>query len=325
LKKISSILLIFITLGNVVVASANADDKDAKAKTDIYIKYVYDKLSFKKIQRLSYDVFSKAYYGYLNLKEAGKISGNMPLSICDFSLSSNLKRFWVIDVAKKKVLHNTLVAHGSGTGEEYATRFSNIHDSHQSSLGFYTTGETYMGDNGYSLKLHGQDGAFNNNAFDRAIVMHGADYVSHTFAGANNRIGRSHGCPALPRDICETIINRIQNGSVLFIYHPTKAYLKNSYWLNNKINHLPAEADYILDMLQPKIVNAKWIEYGTAKDSIQNNRFLTTNAAMDTSKKFLQIKDNNNNNNLQQNNIPKQETPKPATDVELRKEFLYMK
>jgi L,D-transpeptidase catalytic domain len=243
------------------------NDEQALSKTDKYIHFVYDKLSFKKMQKLNYETFSKAFYGYLNLKEAGKVSGNQLLTICDFSLSSNLKRCWVIDVAKKKVLFNTLVAHGMGSGEEYATKFSNIHESHQSSLGFYSTGETYMGDNGYSLKLNGLDGIFNNNAFDRAIVIHGADYVSTTFASANNRLGRSHGCPALPREVAEAIINKIQNGSIVFVYHPTKAYIKNSYWLNNSISHLPEEADY-LDLLQPKNTNPRWVAMAASRDSV---------------------------------------------------------
>ncbi len=242
-----------------LVAYAKPDgiQENISNKTERYIKFVYDKISFKKINKLKYETFAKAFFGYLNLKEAGKVHGNAILSICDFSLSSNEKRLWVLDLHKKKVLFNTLVAHGAGSGEEFATKFSNIEESHQSSLGFYTTGEIYMGDNGYSLKLHGQDGNWNNKAFDRAIVMHGADYVDPNFAVNNNRLGRSHGCPAIARSLAEPIINRIANGHVLFIYHPTKAYLKTSYWLTNKINNLPQEADY-LDLIMPEPSQNKW-------------------------------------------------------------------
>jgi hypothetical protein len=213
---------------------------------------VYDKIQFKKINKLDYKVFHQAYYGYLNLKEAGKVHGNAPLIVCDFSLSSNKKRMWIIDLQKKKILWNNLVAHGRGSGEDFATRFSNIHESHQSSLGFFTTGELYMGENGLSCKLHGQDGNFNNNAFDRAVVMHGSDYVSDQYAKANNRIGRSFGCPAIPREITEAVLKKIANGSVLFIYHPTRNYLNSSYWLNNRIGHLPQEANF-LDLIRPEL------------------------------------------------------------------------
>jgi hypothetical protein len=182
-----------------------------------------------------------------------------------------------------------------------------------------------MGDNGYSLKLHGQDGVYNNNAFDRAIVMHGADYVSNSFASANNRIGRSHGCPALPREVNDAVLSKIQNGAVLFIYHPTKAYLKASYWLNNKVANLPSEADYVLDMLQPKNTNPKWVEYGTAKDSINNTRLLvkqpkladTTANKANVAKPVLEAKITPN--------PASQSMPKPTQDAEVRKEFLYIK
>ncbi len=254
---------------NVLAGPVNENSNTAvsKNKTDRYIKYVYDKISFKKINRLSYEAFSKAYYGYLNLKEAGKLYGNALLTVCDFSLSSNTKRMWVIDVVRKKVLFNSLVAHGSGSGEEYANRFSNVPESHTSSLGFYQTGVTYQGENGYSLKLHGLDNGFNSNAFARDIVIHGADYVSTSFANSNNRIGRSHGCPALPRELTEPIISKIANGSCLFIYHPSKNYIKSSFWLNNTVGNLPQEAD-LLDVLAPnKVEPNKWL----AADTIANN------------------------------------------------------
>lgn len=237
----------------------NENENVQSSKTDRYIKYVYDKIKFPKNHKLKYDAFQAGYYGYLNLMEAGKISQGATLSICDFTMSSNEKRLWVIDVKSKKVLFNSLVAHGQGTGEEYAINFSNINDSHQSSLGFYTTAETYEGSNGYSLKLNGVDGVFNNNAYDRAIVIHGADYVCEQYAKDNKRIGRSHGCPALPRDLAPKIIDRIKGGDCLFIYSNSKQYLKNSYWLKNKINNLPQEAD-MMDLNIPSKTNPRYVE-----------------------------------------------------------------
>jgi L,D-transpeptidase catalytic domain len=256
LKKVLHILFILV-ITSFASKADNNNTLNTKAKTEAFIKYTYNKLSFKKVNKLSIAAFTKAYYGYLNLKEAGKIKGNALLTICDFTLSSNVKRLWVIDVQKKKIIFNSLVAHGMGSGEEYATKFSNTPDSHQSSLGFYTTGDTYIGDNGLSLKLNGIDGLYNNNAFERAIVIHGADYVNAGFAAANNRLGRSHGCPALPRDLCEPIITKIANGSCLFIYHTQKDYNKNSYWLNNRIENLPKEAE-LMDILMPENTASKW-------------------------------------------------------------------
>ena len=258
-----------------------------QSKVERYIKFTFDKIKFNKVNKLSFAAFRNGFYGYLNMIEAGKINAGSLLSICDFTLSSNVKRLWVIDIKNKKVLFNTLVAHGMATGEEFATSFSNIEESHQTSLGFYTTGETYDGNNGYSLKLNGVDGSFNNKAYDRAIVIHAAEYVSREFAEANKRIGRSHGCPALPVEVAPKIIDKIKNGSCLFIYHNTKSYLTSSYWLRNKIKQLPQEADK-MDLQINAFNNPRYVESNesnktTDNDVINNNSI--SNATPSSEKK----------------------------------------
>lgn len=193
---------------------------------------LYQSISFENTNKLQFDVFAKALLGFENLKKAGKLNEEAHLlTICDFSLSSNTKRLWVIDTEQRKVLFNSLVAHGKNTGEEFATNFSNTESSLQSSMGFYITESTYNGDNGYSLKLLGMDRGFNDAAYKRAVVMHGADYVSDEFAAAHKRIGRSWGCPAIPRSLTEPIINTIKGKNCLFIYYPDENYLSSSEWL----------------------------------------------------------------------------------------------
>lgn len=193
---------------------------------------LYQSISFENTNKLQFDVFAKALLGFENLKKAGKLSQEAHLlTVCDFSLSSNVKRLWVIDTEQRKVLFNSLVAHGKNTGEEFATNFSNTESSLQSSMGFYITESTYNGDNGYSLKLLGMDRGFNDAAYKRAVVMHGADYVSEEFAAAHKRIGRSWGCPAIPRSLTEPIINTIKGKNCLFIYYPDENYLSSSEWL----------------------------------------------------------------------------------------------
>ncbi len=246
-----------------------------QVKVERYTKYIYNKIKFSKVNKLSYEAFKYGFYGYLNMVEAGKINPNSLLTICDYTLSSNVKRMWVIDIHNKKVLFNTLVAHGMGTGEEFAIAFSNTEDSHQSSLGFYTTGETYEGNNGYSLKLHGVDGSFNSNAFDRAIVIHGAEYVCDEFAKCNNRIGRSHGCPALPVDIAPKVIDKIKDGTCFFIYHTAQKYIASSYWLRTKIKQLPQEADEI-DLLTNSYGNSQGTLSNEA-DAISETACITKN------------------------------------------------
>ena len=194
---------------------------------------IYRQLQFTD-EKLNFEVFEKAFLGFQNLKNSGKLQSTANLlSVCDFSLSSNKKRLWVINLDEKKVLFNSLVAHGKGTGEEFATQFSNVENSHQSSLGFYITEQTYTGDNGYSLRLFGMDKGYNDAALERCIVMHGANYVSEDFIKSEKRLGRSWGCPAVSREMAQPIINKIKNGTCLFIYYPDEKYLANSKWLKN--------------------------------------------------------------------------------------------
>lgn len=177
---------------------------------------------------LAKDVFDKAIKGYQAMLKQGKLKNKRYITICDMSLSSKKKRFFLLDLQTKKVLFNLRVTHGSGSGEEYATKFSNITDSHQTSLGFYITGNEYIGENGQSLKLHGQESGFNDNAYDRAVVLHGSQYATEEYFKANQKIGRSWGCPAVSDKENAKIIKLIKNGSCLFIYHSDKTYNKKS-------------------------------------------------------------------------------------------------
>lgn len=174
---------------------------------------------------LAYDVFRKAYVGFLNLKTSGKVPSNSTvLSIADFNLSSKLKRLWIVDIDKDQLLLNTWVSHGRGSGGEMATQFSNTNSSHQSSIGFYVTGEVYTGKHGRSLRLDGMDAGYNNKARERAIVIHGADYVSAQAIKSLNRLGLSHGCPAVPLALSNQIIDLVKDKTVLFIHADVQSY-----------------------------------------------------------------------------------------------------
>lgn len=173
------------------------------------------------------DTFIKAYEGYVALETQGKVN-NRILTIVDFSFSSTKERMWVIDMENKKVIIQTLVSHGMNSGKEFAKSFSNQNESFKSSLGFFITGETYKGKHGISLKLDGQEYGLNDNARERAVVIHGADYVSKKLANRQGYIGRSQGCPAVAPAIAPKLIQTIKNKSVLFIYHPTRMYVNKS-------------------------------------------------------------------------------------------------
>jgi hypothetical protein len=176
-------------------------------------------------QGLRFEVFQKALTGYLNLKQSGHLAANQQrLTVIDFDLPSTEKRLWVLDLNTRQVLFHTLVAHGHNSGENEATSFSNTDQSNMSSLGFYVTGQEYEGKHGHSLRLQGVDEGFNTNAAARAVVMHGADYVSEAFIKQNGRLGRSLGCPALPLDQYSQIIDAVHGGSCLFLNKSNAGY-----------------------------------------------------------------------------------------------------
>ncbi len=177
-------------------------------------------------------IMELAISGYFNLLDDGLINHQSPLSIVDFSLPSSTERLWVIDPQNGKLLHHTHVSHGRNSGNLMAEKFSNIDSSFMSSIGFYVTGETYQGKHGYSLRLDGVEKGFNDRARERAIVIHGAEYVHKDFVKATGRLGRSLGCPALPMDLHKEIIDTIKEKSCLFIYGKDQTYLEKSHLIN---------------------------------------------------------------------------------------------
>jgi hypothetical protein len=181
---------------------------------------------------LSRQAFEYALEGYNKLLSSGKLEKENLLSILDFSLPSSKKRLFIVDLTSGELVFNTYAAHGSGSGMTMATKFSNQPNSYQSSLGFYVTGETYNGKHGQSLRLNGEEEGFNDNALERGVVMHSAAYVDESVVAAQGRIGRSQGCPALPESIAQEIINKVKNGSCLFLYSPDKDYTSHSKFLN---------------------------------------------------------------------------------------------
>jgi hypothetical protein len=182
---------------------------------------LYSRLNSNHFELPQLKSFSQALKGFYQLQEKGILAKDV-LTIIDFSMSSNTKRLWIIDMASNTILMNTYVAHGKNTGEEFANSFSNKDSSYKSSLGFYITGEIYNGKHGMSLKLDGLEKGINDHARQRGIVMHAADYVSKAFIRDHERLGRSQGCPAVPVELSDEIIQLIKNKSCLFIYHPSR-------------------------------------------------------------------------------------------------------
>jgi hypothetical protein len=164
---------------------------------------------------------------------SGTVEDFSTLTVIDYSRPSTEKRLWVFDLRTRALRYEELVAHGSGSGGDLATSFSNEPETHQSSLGLFRTDAAYFGRNGYSLRLHGLDKGFNDRAYERAIVMHGAPYVSDDVARSQGRLGRSWGCPALRLGIVRELIDTVKGSGLVFAYYPDQRWLRSSKYLGD--------------------------------------------------------------------------------------------
>ena len=184
---------------------------------------VYNNIQINSESVPKIESFSQALAGFYELKSKGLVTKNI-LTIIDFSLSSTVKRLWVIDLTTNTVLLHSLVSHGINSGLEFANSFSNAGNSNKSSLGFFATGQPYKGKNGLSLKLDGLEKGTNDHARSRAVVLHGAYYANDNILNTQNYLGRSQGCPAVPEKLNSKLIAMIKDKSCLFIYHPSRDF-----------------------------------------------------------------------------------------------------
>lgn len=211
----SNLFKIILLVSGILMGQYNAANHNLSYSDALFsVNEEHNKFSkFTEISPRIVEVLNKKWNEYAQL------SKNNVITIIDFNLPSSKKRLWTIDVNSGEILIHSLVAHGKNSGDNKAQKFSNTPHSLQSSLGFYLTENTYFGKHGYSLRLKGMEKGINDKAFERAIVVHSADYVSEDFIKANGRLGRSFGCPALPKNINEKFINTTKEGSLLFIFH----------------------------------------------------------------------------------------------------------
>ena len=179
---------------------------------------------------LNPQVLKLALQAYDHAIDQGDTTQNL-LTIVDYSLPSNERRLWVLDLAQQRVLFHTLVAHGKNSGRLMAKQFSNGLDTLKSNIGTLLTGKTYWGQHRYSLQLRGLEKGFNDHASMRHIVMHGAQYVSQAFVEAHGAPGTSWGCLALDKHLVRPIIDTIKNGTLVFLYYPDQRWLTNSAYL----------------------------------------------------------------------------------------------
>lgn len=238
MKQVGQILLV-VFLCSFSAVNISEPNKILSFEDEVVFTTVNDFAEETYTQLGEKDLFFKPYKlalnGYFAMLNSNKLRNKDYITIVDMTKSCNELRMFVIETKTWKVVHKSLVAHGMKTGEEFAQDFSNLENSHQSSLGFYRTGEVYNGKHDMSVKLDGME-PFNDKARERGVVIHAADYVSHDYIQSNGRLGRSHGCPAVPRQGYEVMVDKIKEGSCFFIYYPNKEYLKKSKYVNAKID-----------------------------------------------------------------------------------------
>ena len=181
---------------------------------------------------VSIDVLNLALDAVSCAATTGDIEAPRTLTLIDYSRPSVEPRLWVFDMTSGDLLFSELVAHGRNSGENMAVSFSDAMDSHQSSIGLFVTRDTYVGSNGYSLRMDGLEPGFNGRARERAIVMHGAPYVQKDIAARQGRLGRSWGCPALREAVARKVIDTVRGGGVVFSYYPDDNWLRTSRFLN---------------------------------------------------------------------------------------------
>jgi len=180
---------------------------------------------------LDHEVLTRAFHASRCAIQGG-LERPERLAVIDFSLPSSHERLWIFDLSKGDLMLRDLVAHGKNSGNFESTAFSNIEGSHQSSLGLFRGSESYYGKHGYSLRLDGLEPGINDRARQRAIVIHGADYVNESWVNKYGRIGRSHGCPAVDNHVVEQVVDNLKGGQLVFKYYPDQEWLRRSEYLN---------------------------------------------------------------------------------------------
>jgi hypothetical protein len=224
--RLPAAVVLSLSMATGLGAAAESSASSALASRESRVR------AFASVPSLDTGVLRLALDAAACARDKGAIESERLLTVIDYSKPSTEERLWVLDLQSERVLYSELVAHGQGSGENFATRFSNDDGSHQTSLGLFRTADTYVGSNGYSLRLDGLEPGVNDNARDRAIVMHGAPYVNAATSKVVGRLGRSWGCPALRPAVARSVIDTIKAGSLVFSYYPDQQWLKTSQFLN---------------------------------------------------------------------------------------------
>jgi hypothetical protein len=140
-------------------------------------------------------------------RHRGNIEHRDLIGIADFSQHSHAPRFSLLNLADGTATSH-LVAHGRGSDPAHTgwlERFSNQPRSEATSAG----------EHGRSMRLEGLDPT-NDNAASRAIVVHGAWYVSDDIIRHFGVLGRSEGCLAVANSSLDEVLTRLGPGRLIY-------------------------------------------------------------------------------------------------------------
>jgi hypothetical protein len=228
LRNIKFVLFFFALFGIVgwspfsLFIPANNESPGTRAWIDKEISIIDSQAS-----NIDTNVLRLSLEAYLHARQRG-LDQRQLLTVIDYSKPSSERRLWVIDLKTNRVLFNTYVTHGKNSGNLNATSFSNQPGSLKSSIGVFLTETPYVGNNGYSLRLIGLERGINDNAYRRAIVVHGAWYAEPDVIRRYGSLGRSWGCPAVGESLARPLINTIKEHTLVFAYSDA-----DSRWLNH--------------------------------------------------------------------------------------------
>ncbi|MCD7916487.1 MAG: murein L,D-transpeptidase catalytic domain family protein [Tannerellaceae bacterium] len=222
MKKILFVLILCVLFIPGKLQTLQVPLPEAPEIVEVKCQKLYDEIGLEGI--VNYKAFEQAILGFHLVDRKNKDI----IAVINFSKPSTEERLYVIDLQEKELLFVSHVSHGKNSGDVFATSFSNVNGSNQSSLGFFVTEGTYSGKGGYSLILDGLEQGINDKAKERSIVMHGSRNANPSIINKRGSLGRSLGCPAMPEAVTKPIINTLKDGAIVFIFADDEEYLEQS-------------------------------------------------------------------------------------------------